>query len=549
MKILKNMRPFIVLLAFSVLLSACDDYLDEEIYSGITSENFLNETNADQLIIGLYTAMRDVYANYDYQFAGTDVFTSQNEVFSFDSENDYNSFNAPQTSGLWNTNYSVISKANTAINRFENQIDWSTDKLGEKTYGISQARALRALAFFNLAQEYGGVVLDLEEPQSIRNDYTRSTEEETYDLIISELEAAIPNLKDAPETGRFSKRAAQHVLAEVYLTRAYKSYGESTDFETAAALAEQAIGSYDIRSQSYAQVFDYDNQVNPEILFSAQWGDTGFATDRGNNKHSLFMTAVQEIPGISRNNSYGKKGNILMPTPYFYSLFAANDTREDVTMHRVLYADEPGFSVGSDNIEVGDTVMYFPKEPLSATELKDKLDRYWVYQPDQYLYGRPDEIGDVNYKYELNPIFANFPIFKKFDDEIFESEVGGARDTYVFRVAATHLLAAEAFLGAGNTNRALFHLNRVRERATGVADYYTVIDLDTILEERALELAGEENRWAVLKRMGKLEERIELYNPHVIDHGAFDSAKHLLRPIPIKEMEISPETMTQNPKY
>src|SRR5690606_17615825 len=218
MKILKNIRPIIVLLAFSVLLSACEEYLDEEIYSGITSENFLDESNADQLIVGIYTAMRDVYKNYDYHFAGTDVFTSQNEVFSFDSENDYNSFNAPQASGLWNTNYSVISKANTAINRFENQIEWSTDKLGEKTYGISQARALRALAFFNLAQEYGGVVLDLEEPQSIRNDYTRSTEEETYDLIISELEAAIPNLLDTPETGRFSKRAAQHILAEVYLT-------------------------------------------------------------------------------------------------------------------------------------------------------------------------------------------------------------------------------------------------------------------------------------------------------------------------------------------
>ena len=138
---------------------------------------------------------------------------------------------------------------------------------------------------------------------------------------------------------------------------------------------------------------------------------------------------------------------------------------------------------------------------------------------------------------------------KKFDDEIYFDQNGGARDTFIFRVAETHLLAAEAFLGAGNTTQALFHINRVRERATGVADHYTTIDLDTILEERALELAGETNRWAVLKRMGKLEERIEMYNPHVVDHGAFDASKHLLRPIPTREIDLSPNTMTQNPNY
>lgn len=549
MKILEKIKQIIAIIAFSILLNACDSYIEEEVFSDITTENFLTEDTADQLIVGLYTSMRGVHNNHSYHFAGTDVFTTQGEVFSFSSENDYNTFNAPQSSGFWNANYDVISKANTAINRFEIEVDWSSAGLSEKAYGIAQARALRALSFFYLAQQYGGVVLDMEEPQSIRNNYTRSTEEETYSLIISELEAVIPDLKEAPETGRLSRRAAQHVLAEVYLTRAYASYGESTDFATAAALAEQAIGSYDIRSQTFEQLFAYDNQVNPEILFAAQWGDTGFVQDRGNNKHSLFMTGVNELPGISRNNPYGKSGNSLMPTPYFYSLFDDNDTREEVTMHRVLYADEPGFSVGSDDIAVGDTVMYFPKEPLDMAELIDKLDRYWVYQPDQYLFGRPDEVGDVNYTYELNRLFTNFPIFKKFDDEVFQEEGLGARDTYVYRIAGTHLLAAEAFLGAGNTTRALFHLNRVRERATGVADYYTTIDLDVLLEERALELAGEENRWTVLKRMGKLEERINLYNPHVMDHGAFDSSKHLLRPIPLKELEISPETMMQNPGY
>ena len=161
----------------------------------------------------------------------------------------------------------------------------------------------------------------------------------------------------------------------------------------------------------------------------------------------------------------------------------------------------------------------------------------------------PDDIPGVNYLYSLNQERTNFPIFKKFDDEDFNEDRDGARDTFVFRLAGTHLIAAEAQLGAGNTAAALSHLNIVRERATGVANEYTAVTIDDILNERALELAGEANRWAVLKRTGKLEERINLYNPQVIDHGAFDPSIHLLRPIPANELQLSDGSLIQNPGY
>ncbi|MEM7381535.1 MAG: RagB/SusD family nutrient uptake outer membrane protein, partial [Bacteroidota bacterium] len=89
----------------------------------------------------------------------------------------------------------------------------------------------------------------------------------------------------------------------------------------------------------------------------------------------------------------------------------------------------------------------------------------------------------------------------------------------------------------------------VRERATGVPNQLTIIDIDEILDERARELAGETNRWAVLKRTGKLQERIDLYNPQVVDHGAFDPLIHLLRPIPESELQLSDGSLQQNPGY
>lgn len=538
-----------VVLLGMITLSACDSYIEEDIFSDITSENFIEEGTADQLVVGIYSSLREVYKDYNLKFLGTDLFTVKAELNSVSAVNDYFGFDSGVGGSLWTKNYDVVAKANTAINRYETVITWSDNNLGDKAYGIAQAKALRGLAFFNMVQQYGGLVLDLEEPTTIRSDYARSTEEETYAQIISDLEDAIPTLLDEPETGRFSKRAAQHVLSEVYLTRGYTSFGSTDDFNTAAALAEDAIGSYDIRSQSYAEVFAYDNQVNDEILFAIQWGTNGLATDQENTKHSLFMNQVSNYPGVNRTTTpYGFSDFNAMPTPFFYSLLADNDSRDDATIHRAILADGDE-DEGPDAIVAGDTIVYYPKVAIDPIELAERLDRYWVYQPDQYLFGQPDNVPGVNYLYSLNPERTNFPIFKKFDDEIFSEATDGARDTFVFRIAETHLLAAEAYLAAGNPAAALTHMNIVRERATGVANEYTSVTIDDILNERALELAGEANRWAVLKRTGKLEERILAHNPHVQDHGAFDASIHLLRPIPSSELELSDGSLTQNPGY
>ena len=558
MKLVSKIKYIGFILIGMTTFNACDDYIEEDIFSDITSENFIDEETADQLIVGIYSSLRPTYSDYSFKFFGTDIFASQGEVFSFLPTNDYFNLNADLGTSVWANNYSIVGKANTAINRFQNQVAWSESNLGARDYGIAQAKALRALAYFNLAQQYGGVVLELEEATTIKTDYARSTEEATYAQIITDLEEAIPALLDEPETGRFSKRAAQHLLAEVYLTRGYTSFGSAADFSTAASLAETAIGGYDIRSQSFAEVFDIGNQVNDEILFAVQWGTGGLDTDKQNNKHAAFMNQVFQYPGITRiGTPYGTQGFGAMPTPFFYSLFAENDTREEATIHRVLFADaeEVYDADGSegplpeDLIQPGDTVVYYPKNPLDAIELADKLNRYYVYQPDQYLFGLPDNIPDATYQYSANILRTNFPIFKKFDDDDFNESTDGARDTFIFRVAGTHLIAAEAYLAAGNAASALSHLNIVRERATGVANEYTAVTIDDILNERALELAGETNRWAVLKRTGKLEERISAHNPQVVDHGAFDSSIHLVRPIPASELQLSDGSLEQNPGY
>lgn len=129
---------------------------------------------------GVYVALREVYKDYGSQFLGTDLYTSQGEIFSFTQTNDYIGFDS------------------------------------------SQGKGHRALAFFLILYSNMAVRLELEETTSIRSDYARSSEQETYTQIISDLAAAIPDLQKAPVTGRFYKRTAQHLLAGVYLTRAIR---------------------------------------------------------------------------------------------------------------------------------------------------------------------------------------------------------------------------------------------------------------------------------------------------------------------------------------
>ncbi len=541
-----------VSLFFSI--TSCEDFLDEKNYSKALAETYITEDNARELVTGTYDALRDVYKKYDGAFYGTDIYTQQGQITSFKDINEYVRINSDNgtASDIWKKNYQLISRANVALGHYQNKIQWSPEKIGDRDQGIAEAKVLRALGYYNLVQNFGGVPLVLEEIETIKYDYTRATEEEVFGQIIKDLEEAIEVLAEKVAFGKVTPRAAKHLLADVLVSRGYKSYGSTNDFTEAATLAEEVIGDYDIRSQTYAELFAYNNQQNDEILLSVLYGEGLRREDRDNSKHSICMNSVNDYPGINRKSDYGLSSTGFMPTLFFFSLYEDNDTREEVTFHRVLYANEKD-SVdnknGKDKIASGDTVIYYPKKAISAEELADKLNRYYVYQPDQYYYGIPDNVDGAIYQYSDNNNRTNFPIFKKFDDPNANEDDSGHRDTYLFRVAETHLIAAEAYLKAGKTAESLTHINRVRERATGVADHYKTVDIDDILNERAIELAGEENRWAILKRTGELEKRIKAYNPHIIDHGEFDPAIHYLRPIPSSERELSTVNLEQNPGY
>src|SRR5690606_35017363 len=87
-------------------------------------------------------------------------------------------------------------------------------------------------------------------------------------------------------------------------------------------------------------------------------------------------------------------------------------------------------------------------------------------------------------------------------------------DSYIFRLAETYLLRAEAYLGNNEPQKAADDINKLRSRAQ--AKYLVDandVSIDLILDERARELYWEESRVFTLLRLGKLVERVRAYNP------------------------------------
>jgi hypothetical protein len=188
-------------------------------------------------------------------------------------------------------------------------------------------------------------------------------------------------------------------------------------------------------------------------------------------------------------------------------------------------------------ILAGDTAIYFPEVAWTPTKISSVP--YRVINPGTYFTN--DGLTAVHY-----------PMFKKFDNpgvpyvnELIDPL--GTRDAVIFRSGETKLIAAEAYLGAGNSASAATHLTELRTRA-GIPSPDvdpTDVDLDLILDERAKELAGEVSRWLDLKRTGKLIERVLAHNPHAALNNAL-KAKHLLRPIPQNEIDQTNGSITQN---
>lgn len=582
---IKNMILIGIQACMLVGATSCSDFLEEKNYSGQSSEKyFATAKGYETLIYGCYADLKDIYNNTAYASMGqlgTDMFT-QLAPLSTSSMNQYiSSYTSAEgtVSSVWSSLYTTLKDVNAAIERSSSVMLKKDDKDGIDptllAQRVGEAKALRALCLFEIVRNWGKGPLMLTEPTSASKAAQYTDAQGFYNQILNDLNDAIsvlPVRQSGGDYGRISGAAAKHLRALVYLTRGYQPYADSKDFENAFKDAEDVYeNSGHALLDDYRLVHSQANEVNDEILFSI-----GFSTDGNFNtgrQYSWYTVDTKEgWKGLTKSALYGNANPLCAPTKYTYLLFDwKKDRRAAVTFMSPLNG-EPATSTDGRNagknwfectetteqFAKGDKVVYFPV-PLEDdfkhwTDADKAAVPYTVYN---YPAGDPTDMSEDEYYlncYQVNDARSRrtfLSVWKFKDCNPVYDEYGnytGTRDMYIFRLAETCLIAAEAAVKNNDNKNALKYINKVRERAArhapqaGLPLYQGTVTLDDILDERTLELLGETPRWNDLQRMGKLAERALKYNwdiTHIVGNvqtlltEETYRNKYCLRPIPL----------------
>ena len=125
----------------------------------------------------------------------------------------------------------------------------------------------------------------------------------------------------------------------------------------------------------------------------------------------------------------------------------------------------------------------------------------WYNDPTGANFGQTIDIADVGLD-SISRMFE-FPYYKLHvpADVLGQLSHGGTTDFYVYRLAETYLLRAEAHMWKGDVGSAAADVNVVRARAGASQKSGTDMSMDYIFDERARELYTEEKRWTELARV------------------------------------------------
>ena len=309
-----------------------------------------------------------------------------------------------------------------------------------------------------------------------------------YEQIIADLTQAKSLLPAKSSYGSSDLGRATKGAATGLLAKVYLTLGEWSQVVTLAD--EVAALGYDL-NPNYGDNFDVNNKNSVESLFEIQYtGDAGEDFWSNENQASWLST----FTGPRNSNMVAGGWGWNQPSQEFVDAYEDGDLRKDVT---IFYDGCPQFD-GQDYDPAYSTTGYNLRKFLVTKE--------------------------VSSTYDNSPM--NFP---------------------VLRYADVLLMKAEALNNLDRTSEAEAPLNEVRRRAdlpaiTGISKAEMK---EVILHERRMELAFEGQRWFDLIRVDNGQYGLNFL--HSI--GKLNaSEKHLLFPIPLKEIESNPN-LTQNSGY
>ena len=552
-------------------MTSCSDFLDASNKSNVTAkQSFATKEGLNNLVNDAYQHLQNVYAAPLFTScfsAGTDMYADARNKMN-EALNTYETLTPENTDikNLYTYLYSGIRAANSVSYYAQ------TAQVDEKTKGqlVGEARVLAAYEYYLLVNNFGGVPIMKDFLTTADTGYPKSSAEEVYAYIISELEDVISKnvLQASTATkggGRISQETAKAILAKTYLSAAW-DLNKQDYFSKAAALADEVIAGRKLTTP-FAKLWKADGSGddNEEFLWDVEYD---LAT--ANNTTS----GGTEWSGYYCNYLGGNEDNIkattssYVPTLYALHCFKKGDQRYDATFMKELPDINKGNAAGTgywtwykngESLVGKPVTRYYSAwyetdadfEAWKAIDPANRANTYRIPMDSQSKEAQNMDGRDMEYYDNQQLVYGSSPC-KKFDDsKTAKTEKNTCyRDIHIITLPEMYLVAAEAYLKAGDNPKALARLNEVHQRA-GLPALTGTINIDNILDESACENFGNGARWMDLRRTQTLVTRCTKYNHEMGDKAAQYIGKKLLRPIPQAAIDANDQLTLadQNPGY
>lgn len=552
-------------------MTSCSDFLDASNKSNVTAkQSFATKEGLNNLVNDAYQHLQNVYAAPLFTScfsAGTDMYADARNKMN-EALNTYETLTPENTDikNLYTYLYSGIRAANSVSYYAQ------TAQVDEKTKGqlVGEARVLAAYEYYLLVNNFGGVPIMKDFLTTADTGYPKSSAEDVYAYIISELKDVIgKNVLQASTAtkggGRISQETAKAILAKTYLSAAW-DLNKQEYFSKAAALADEVIAGRKLTTP-FAKLWKADGSGddNEEFLWDVEYD---LAT--ANNTTS----GGTEWSGYYCNYLGGNEDNIkattssYVPTLYALHCFKKGDQRYDATFMKELPDINKGNAAGTgywtwykngESLVGKPVTRYYSAwyetdadfEAWKAIDPANRANTYRIPMDSQSKEAQNMDGRDMEYYDNQQLVYGSSPC-KKFDDsKTAKTEKNTCyRDIHIITLPEMYLVAAEAYLKAGDNPKALARLNEVHQRA-GLSALTGTITIDDILDENACENFGNEARWMDLRRTQTLVTRCTKYNHEMGDKAAQYIGKKLLRPIPQAAIDANDQLTLadQNPGY
>jgi hypothetical protein len=490
-------------LVIAGLIGCKEEYLEPEPLSFFTPEILTSVDEMDGLLVKSRMAMRDERLQ-DREFI-REYLTSDSHMWGQwpDGIKDLNIQWTPTDQGWarlennWSLAYGQFKEINTVISNINN-IEGATEE--EKNEVLAGAYFHRAYWYYRLIMQFGDVPAYDGVINSPKLDFQTVSRDAIIDWLIKDMEWAVQNLPVDALAGKENRGAGNHLLTKLYLS--------DGNFDGAIEAASRLIdgGKYALMMEPFGTT---NPPIDPRFEGTPEYDVIWMLHQRENksiaaNKEAILVTLdANEVEGGTSGSWSNGTMSLRHWTPFWwYTPISKDPDGLNACVFEGTQWDFLGRGIaivrGNNhfNYEIWTDDTDLRHNDLNWWGMED----YKITNPASAYLGEtirqedcPDTIAS------LYPFMANKLVIK--DDNNIIQPQGGISDLYIYRLAGTYLLRAEAYFYKGDLVRAAADINAVRGRAKARLIDPGEVTIDLIMDERSRELFYEEPRKSELTRV------------------------------------------------